>query len=86
MERERRIEILTQVRDSSTVCDATEDEITLLRVRDLISGPNAIRTVGVVGTGKLHHLPASEGQTPKYFITGKGLEDIKGDDGETTNP
>ena len=87
MERERRIEILTQVRDSSTACDATEDEITLLRVRGLISGPDAISiTIGVVGTGKLPHLPASERQTPKYSITRKGCADIKGDDGETTNP
>ena len=86
MERERRIEILTQVRDSNTACDATEEEITLLRVRSLINVQNAIRTIGVVGTGKLHHLPASDGQTPKYSITEKGLADIKGDDGETTNP
>ena len=86
MERERRIEILTQVRDSRTACDATEDEITLLRVRGLISGPNAINSEGVGETGRLHHLPASEGQTPKYFITTKGLEDIEGDDGKTTNP
>ena len=58
----------------------------LLRVRELIYVKNTIRTRAVVGTEKLHHLPASDGQTPKYSITEKGLADIKGDDGETTNP
>ena len=84
MERERRIEILTQVRDSSTACDATEDEITLLRDRDLIKGPYFISsTRGLDESGKLPHLPANE---RRYSITGKGCADIKGDDGETTNP
>ena len=84
MERERRIEILTQIRDPGTACDATEDEITLLRDRVLISGHVISRTIGLGESGKLPHLP--EGQTPEYSITEKGLADIKGDDGETTNP
>ena len=80
MERERRIEILTQISDSGTACDATEDEITLLRVLGLIS-PAPI-TIGMSESGKLPHLPAKG----RYSITGKGCADIKGDDGETTNP
>ena len=75
MDRERRIAILTQVRDSNTACDATEEEITLLRVRSLISGPDSISsTIGLDESGKLPHLP--EGQTSKYSITKRGLADI----------